>query len=316
MNHQHHPHHTFVGIDVAKHTFDVSDDRSGCVARYEYDEHGLQRLIGYLRQHAPELIVVEATGGLERTLHHVLVDAGYPVAIVNPRQVRDYARAFNRLAKTDAIDARTIASFARTVRPRPTERPEKHEAMLHALVTRRRQIIGERVRESNRLERTHDREIRQMIEEVIALYTRHLTRIEEQIAAIIDACGELQERAAILRSTPGVGPATTGTLVAELPELGRLNRGQIAKLVGVAPINRDSGLMRGRRTTVGGRRNVRNALYMATLVASRHNPVIRTFYQRLLANGKSKMVALVASMRKLLTILNVMIATRQQWRNA
>ena len=312
MNSQHY--HTSVGIDVAKHSFDLATSRSKQVRHFTYDDHGLGELVKHLRTVKPRLVVLEATGGLERRLHRSLTPVGFNVAIVNPRQIRNYARAFNQLAKTDQIDARIIASFAQTVQPRPSELPAKHQDTLRSLVTRRRQVISNRVRETNRLDRTHDGDVRRMIKQAIALYSRQLEQIDRKIAKIIDENRDLQERASILQSAPGVGPATTAALIAELPELGRLNRQEIAKLVGVAPINRDSGMMRGTRTTVAGRTNARNALYMAALVATRHNPTIRAFYQRLLANGKPKMVALVASMRKLLTILNIMIRDNKSWR--
>lgn len=308
-----HQHHTFVGIDVAKHAFDVASNRTKDVRHFIYDQHGLEQFIKHLRTLSPRLVVMEATGGLERRLLHQLIIAGFSVSIVNPRQIRDFAKAFNQLAKTDAIDARIIASFAELVQPRKCELPEQHEQKLQALVTRRRQAIDARVREVNRLDRTHDDQMIAMIQQAIDLYSVQVKQLNEQIEQLIDQTPLLQRRAAILRSAPGIGPATTGALIAELPELGRLNRQQIAKLVGVAPINRDSGQMRGRRTTVAGRTSVRNALYMATLVATRRNPQIAAFYQRLLGNGKSKMVALVASMRKFLTILNLMIARQTPW---
>jgi transposase len=308
-----HHHHTFVGIDVAKQSFDVASNRTRDVRQFIYDQHGLEQLVEHLRTLSPRLIVMEATGGLERRLLHQLIIAGFSVSIVNPRQIRDFAKAFNQLAKTDAIDARIIASFAEVVQPRRCELPQEYEQKLQALVTRRRQVIEARVRKVNRLDRTHDDQMISMIQQAIDLYSRQLKQLNEQIEQLIDQTPALQQRAAILRSAPGIGPATTGSLIAELPELGRLNRQQIAKLVGVAPINRDSGQMRGRRTTTAGRTSVRNALYMATLVATRRNPQIAAFYQRLLSNGKSKMVALVASMRKFLTILNLMIARQTPW---
>jgi transposase len=311
MNSPHH--HTVVGIDVAKHSLEVASNGSRRVRRFGYDELGVRALVTHIATLSPQLVVMEATGGLERGLAHRLLRARFNVAVVNPRQVRDYARAFNQLAKTDAIDARMIASFAEAVRPRSIDLPAAYEEKLQSLVTRRRQVISSRVRESNRLDRTHDREMRRTIQQAISLYTRQLERIDRQMATLIAQTPQLQHRATILRSAPGVGPATTATLIAELPELGRLNRQQIAKLVGVAPINRDSGTMRGKRTTCGGRTSVRNALYMAALVATKHNPIIAAFYQRLIAAGKSKMTALVAAMRKLITILNVMVRDNQPW---
>jgi transposase len=309
-----HHHLTVVGIDVALHTLEVADTSSNQVRSYTHDDPGLQRLIKDLHDLAPDQIVLEATGGLERRLAHALHHAGFDVAIVNPRQVRDFARAFNQLAKTDAIDARIIARFGQVVQPRPMPAPDANALQLQALVARRRQIIHSRVAEANRLARTDDPIVRDMIQAVIDLYHTQLKQVDARIADITQCDESLKQRQELLRSTPGVGPATAGVLIAELPELGRLNRQQIAKLVGLAPINRDSGLMRGKRTTGGGRVTVRNALYMAALVGTRRNPVIGAFYQRLLHNGKSKMVALVACMRKLLLILNSMLRTNQPWR--
>lgn len=308
-----HSHSTVVGIDVAKHSFDLATNHAKEVRQFTYDQHGLEQLVKHLQPLSPALIVMEATGGLERRLLHHLITAGFKVSVVNPRQIRDFAKAFNQLAKTDAIDARIIARFAEVVQPRTCELPEEYQQKLQALVIRRRQVIDARVREANRLDRTADADMIAMIQQAIDLYTSQLAQLDEQIAQLIDHTPPLQQRAAILRSAPGIGPATTGSLIAELPELGRLNRQQIAKLVGVAPINRDSGQMRGKRTTTAGRTSVRNALYMATLVATRRNPTIRAFYLRLISNGKSKMVALVASMRKFLTILNLMIARHTPW---
>lgn len=309
------PHHTFVGIDIAKRHLDVANNDTNDVHRFAYHEEGLRSLKKYLRQRKPQRVVMEATGGLERRLLHDLIHAGFDVAIVNPRQIRDYARAFNKLAKTDAIDARMIASFAAVVQPKSQELPEKTEEKLQSLITRRRQAIANRVRESNRLERTHDSEVRAMIEDAVAFYTKQLEVLNAQIENIIASNEPLRHRAELLRSTPGIGPAAAAALVAELPELGRLNRQEIAKLVGVAPLNRDSGQMRGKRTIAGGRTTVRNALYMPTIVATRFNATIRMYYQRLLAQGKQRMVALVAAMRKLLVILNIMIRDDQPWRN-
>lgn len=313
MNSQHH--HTFVGIDVSKQFLDVDATHPLSQARrFEYDQPGMDQLVKHLRPLTPRLIAMEATGGLERALLHHLLLAGFTVALVNPRQIRDFARAFNQLAKTDQIDARIIASFAQTVQPRACEWPAEHEQKLQALVTRRRQIVRSRAQEVNRLDRIHDADVIALIQQVIDLYSAQLQHVNRQMERLINESQPLQERAAILRSAPGIGPTTAGTLIAELPELGRLNRQEIAKLVGVAPMNRDSGLMRGKRTIIAGRTTVRNALYMATLVATKHNPTIRTFYQRLVANGRPKMIALVASMRKFLIILNVMIRQNTPWK--
>ena len=304
----------FVGIDVAKDSLDVAVTDDQTVRRFPYHQTGLQRLAEYIQPLNPELIVMEATGKLEDRLALFLAKAGLHVAIVNPRQVRNYARAFNQLAKTDRIDARVIASFAQTIRPRGYQVPEQRETRLKALVVRRRQVIRSRTQESNRLDRIDDPSIRAMIQQAIEMYTQQISLLDDQIEQTIAASESLTQRQNILCSTPGVGPATAGTLLAELPELGRLNRQEIAKLVGVAPINRDSGLMRGKRTTGGGRITVRNCLYMATLVATRHNPLIRRFYLHLQRQGKPKLVALIACMRKLLVILNIMIRDNEEWK--
>jgi len=307
-------HHIFVGIDVSKAFFDVAATHSKIELRFDYDPKGMANLVRHLRPLRPHQVVLEATGGLERRLANYLIEKGFNVAIVNPRQVRDHARSLNQLAKTDRIDARMIASFATHANLRSYEKPGEIEAKLQALVNRRRQVIEQRVRESNRLGRLDEPETATMIEQAIALYNRQLDTINRRIEEIIRKNSALQKRAAILQSAPGIGPVTTAALITELPELGRLNRQQIAKLIGVAPFNRDSGQMRGRRTTGGGRSRMRKNLYMATLVATQYNPTIRAFYLRLQAQGKPKMVALVAAMRKLIIILNIMIRENQPWR--
>lgn len=313
MNSQHHL--TIVGIDVSLHSLEIADTSSSRVRSVPYDEPGLQRLIKELRILAPDQVVLEATGGIEQRLAHALYHAGFNVAVVNPRQIRDFARAFNQLAKTDAIDARIIARFGQVVQPRSMPAPDENALQLQALIARRRQIIHARVAEANRLARTDDAFVREMIQAVISLYDTQLEQVDARIAEIMQRDETMQQRQELLRSTPCIGPATAGVLIAELPELGRLNRQQIAKLVGLAPINRDSGLMRGKRTTGGGRVTVRNALYMAALVGTRRNPVLSAFYKRLIANGKCKMIALVACMRKLLLILNTMIRNNSPWKS-
>lgn len=302
-----------IGVDVAQDTLDIATSDSNRVEHVVYDQTTLDALVRRWRHHTPQLIVMEATGGLERRLAHHLLQAGLPVAIVNPAQIRCFARAAGQTAKTDAIDARLIARYGRLMQPRPSELPNKHELKLTALVRRRRQVIRTRTAERSRLSRTGDPAMRRLIRQAITLYSTQLELINDEIAAILETNETMQQRAAILRSVPGVGPATAGALIAELPELGRANRQEIARIVGVAPINRDSGLMRGKRITSGGRAHVRKTLYMATLVATRHNPTIRNFYLRLQAQGKCKMTALVAAMRKLLTILNQMIRDNTPW---
>jgi len=252
--------HTVVGIDVAKASLDVASTGDNRVRHLHYTDAGLKTLARWLNSITPQLVVMEATGGLERRLASHLRHSGFEVAVVNPRQVRDFARARNQLAKTDRLDARILAAFGQIMRPRPTPEPEPARRRLQQLVVRRRQAAHTMVQESNRRDRTEDPAIAAMIEQVLDVYRRQIRRLEADIQAIIDddACLRRQQR--LLESVPGVGPATSSMLLAELPELGRLNRQQIARLVGVAPINRDSGVMRGRRTTGGGRSNVRNAL--------------------------------------------------------
>ena len=310
-------HPIFVGIDVSKDKLDVCVQHApseGCHHVYAYDDPGLKKLADQLKQAHPKLIVLEATGGLERRVSHLLLNRGLPVAVVNPRQVRDFAKAFNRLAKTDKIDANVLADFARVVQPQPASIPAKNRQKIEAMVTRRKQVQGMITQENNRLASTEAPDIRKMILQAVRLYNKQLKKLDDQIAQAIANDETFQQQDSILRSVPGVGPATVGVLLAQLPELGKLNRGQIAKLVGVAPINRDSGTMRGKRITGGGRSSIRHGLYMAALVATRYNPKIKAFYQRLLANRKAKMTAVVACIRKLLVILNTMIRNNQTWK--
>jgi len=303
----------FVGIDVAKYFFDLASSDARRVHRFTFDDQGLSRAVEHLRQVAPKRVLMEATGRLERPLARHLHDAGFDVAVVNPRQIRDHARARGVLAKTDAIDARMIASFAHSVETRLWRLPSKEAEKLTALVTRRRQLIDLRIAETNRLERVEDDEVLDSIHQVLNGVIAQIKNIEKRIAHLLKSTPGIQDRAAILQSVPGIGPTTSAVLVAELPELGALNRQQIAKLVGVAPVNRDTGLFRGKRTIGGGRKHVRNALYMAALVAAHRNPVFKTLYQRLLALGKPKKAALIAVTRKLLTTINVMIRDNQPW---
>jgi transposase len=306
-------HRTFVGIDVSMAKLDVATTDNTRHRVYAYNDQGIEQLAKDLLAVNPHRVVMEATGGIERRVAVWLVQQGLPVAVVNPRQVRDYAKAFNRLAKTDKIDAHIIADFAATVGPRLFAIPHKNRQKIQALVTRRRQVQRMITQENNRISRVEDRQVRTMIRQAIRLYEKQLAKINTQIQRLIDEDEQMQPRAAMIQSVPGLGPVVTGVLLAELPELGQLNRQQIAKLVGVAPVNRDSGTMRGKRTTSGGRHTIRNPLFMAAMVAARFNPKIKVFYQRLVKNGKPKMVALVACMRKLLVILNTMIKNKQTW---
>ena len=302
-----------VGIDVSKDKFDVAVAGRSAVTTFPYSAAGLKKLTALLQQHAAGLVCLEATGGLERRLVEHLHQLGVNVAVVNPRRIRDFARAEDQFAKTDAIDARNIARFAEHMQPRFTPPVSPRQRKLLDLTSRRRQVQHVLVQEQNRLGTAADKDVRRLIRQAIRLYENQLAKVDEQIAQLIDEDEQLQAKAALLKSVPGIGPATVGALLAELPELGQLNRREIARLVGVAPTNRDSGKLRGRRTTGGGRAQLRKALFMSTLVATKYNLKIRAFYERLLARGKTKMVALIAAMRKLLTILNIIVREQQPW---
>lgn len=302
----------FVGIDVAKARVDVAVRPGGDGWSVVYDEAGVSGLEDRLQALGPTAVVLEATGGLEVPLASALATAGLPVVVVNPRQVRDYAKATGRLAKTDALDAQVLAHFAEAVRPpvRPLRDDDTQE--LNAMATRRNQVMTMLVAEKNRLSRSIP-SVRPSIQTHIAWLEQELKDLDDGLRRTLRRGPVWREKDDLLRSVPGVGEQLSLSLLAYLPELGTLNRKQIAALVGVAPINRDSGTMRGHRAVWGGRARVRIVLYMGALVASRYNPVIREFYQRMLAAGKSKKVALTACMRKLPVVLNSMINSGQHW---
>lgn len=302
----------YVGVDVSKDQLDVAVVPSGEMYSFANDEEGIRDLVAALTPMAPRIVVLEATGGLEIAAAGMLGVSGLPVAIINPRQGRDFARASGRLAKTDAIDAQVLAEFACRMQPEPRPLADEQTQRLSALITRRRQVIEMIVAEKNRLRRAH-LEVTKRLKAHIDWLEHELEEVDDELSNEIRRSPLWREQENLLRSVPGVGPVLSATLLAQLPELGTLNRKEIAALVGVAPLNRDSGRWRGHRTCWGGRAKVRSALYMATLAALRHNSVIRTFYDRLLANGKLKKVALVACMRKLLTILNAMMRDGQPW---
>jgi len=306
----------FVGIDVAKDRLDVHVRPSGEAFAVARDGEGLMALIERLRALEPALIVLEATGGFETTVAAAVAGAGLPLAVVNPRQIRDFARAIGQLAKTDALDAAAIARFAGAVRPEPRPLPDDQTRLLAELVARRRQIIEMMTAERNRRSHLSRPRLIKGLDRHLAGLQKDLSEIEQEIDTTIRGTPAWREREDLLISVPGVGPNLARTLLADVPELGKLDRKQIAALIGVAPINRDSGTLRGRRTTWGGRAKVRAALYMAALVASRHNPVLAAFYNRLLAAGKPKKLALTAVMRKLLVILNAMLRDKRQWQPA
>lgn len=310
-----HPSLVCVGIDISKAQLDIVVEPGGESLTVPYDGPGLATLITRLSQLAPRRIVVEATGGLERALLRALVDAALPIIAVNPRQVRDFAKATGQLAKTDALDAAVLARFAIVIQPPERALPDPQTQELAAVLARRRQVLAMQRAEQNRLDRAPAR-VRKRIEAHLRWLSAELTRLDEDLDAMIAQSPVWREREDRLQSVPGIGPVMSRTVLAELPELGLLNRKQVAALVGVAPFNRDSGRLRGHRTIGGGRAPVRTALYMATLVATRWNPVIRQFYQRLRTAGKPPKVALVAAMRKLLTILNAMVHHGTPWRSA
>ena len=306
----------FVGVDVAKAELVVAVRPSGARWAVANDEAGRRTLVERLRAEPPQVVVLEATGGYELPAVAALVAAGLPVVVVNPRQVRDFARSTGQLAKTDRLDAAVLALFAERVQPPVRVLPDAATQALDALVARRRQLVEMLVAEQNRLGMARGRGTRAItvsIKQTIAFLTRQLATTDHELGTMIRESPVWRERDDLLQSVPGIGPVVAHTLLATLPELGQLNRRAIAKLVGVAPLNRDSGTWRGRRTIHGGRAHVRAAVYMAALVASRHNAVLRTFYQRLIADGKPKKLVLVACMRKLLTILNTMLRTQQPW---
>jgi transposase len=302
-----------VGVDVSKQWLDVHVHGEGESRQIGNDADGLRALLEEMKSIQPERIVFEATGGYERRAVKALSEAGFAVAVVNPTRVRRFAQALGILAKTDKIDAQVIAHFAHVARPAANSQRTPLEERLAACVERRRQLLVELVAEKNRLSTCPDC-VRQGVEEHILWLEEHIALLEADIQACIEQKPEWRRRAAIIDSVPGVGPVTASTLVAELPELGILNRQKIAALAGVAPFNKDSGPKRGKRRISGGRSGVRRVLYMATLSAVRFNPVIRAIYESLLKRGKEKKVALIACMRKLLVIINAMVRKGETWR--
>ena len=306
----------YVGIDVAKDRLDVHLRPTGESFAVARDGEGLEQLTARLTPLAPALIVLEATGGFERTVAAALGAARLPLAVVNPRQIRDFARAVGQLAKTDALDAAVIARFAEAVRPEPRPIPDAAAQALGEMVARRRQIIEMMTAERHRKRQLVQPRLVKGADRLLALLQKELSALEGDIGEAIRGTPAWRETEDLLKSVPGIGDATARTLLAELPELGRLDRRRIAALVGVAPLNRDSGTMRGRRTTWGGRASVRSALYMAAFVARRKNPLIATLYQRLRAAGKPYKVAMTACIRKLLVILNAIVRDQTPWQLA
>lgn len=305
----------FAGIDVSKRALDVALRPSGISWRSTNDETGIQDVVERLQGERPAVIVLESTGGLERRVVASLALAGLPVAVVNPRQVRDFAKATGRLAKTDALDAAVLAHFAQTIQPTPRPLPDAQAQRLTALVERRQQLVNMLTAEKNRAQQALPA-VRGHIQSHIAWLDQALQELDTELDQTLQASPLWREREQLLRSVPGIGPVTALTLIAELPELGQGSAKHVATLVGLAPLNRDSGAWRGTRAIWGGRRHVRAVLYMAAVVAVRHNPVLRVFYQRLLAAGKPKKVALTACMHKMLIILHALVRQQTPWQYA
>jgi transposase len=303
----------FVGIDIASEKIDIAAHQSERQWSFANTEEGIAQTLSCLTRVSPALVVMEATGGMELPLAAALAAAGIPLAVVNPRQVRDFAKATGRLAKTDSIDAKVLAHFAYTFQPTPRPLPDLQTQELTAILTRRHQVVEMITAESNRLRAARTTAVRERIQAHILWLKGELTNVDAELGKTIRQSPVWREKDDLLQSVPAVGPVVSTTLLAHLPELGTLNRRQISALVGLAPFNRDSGTLRGKRTIWGGRATVRSVLYMSTLVATRYNPVIRDFYQRLCAAGKAKKVALTACMRKLLTILNAILKHRTPW---
>lgn len=304
---------TWAGIDVSKKHWDVAIADGKRVDRFDANASGGLKLVALLKQAHVTHVCLEATGHYERPLVEVLREQQMPLSIVNPRQVRDFARASGQLAKTDQLDARVIARFGTLLQPALTEKKSENQEKLSSLRARRRQVVDTLVQEKNRLDTQPDIDARRLIEDAVEFYQEQLESVEEQIRQLVKSDVKFQRRVDLMVSVKAVGGTTATALLAEIPELGTLSGRQAARLSGLAPINRDSGMFRGRRMIGGGRAGVRKALYMPTLVAIRYNPVIKKFYEQLIARGKAKMTAITACMRKLLLILNAILRENKPW---
>lgn len=305
-------HTDFVGIDVAKDSMEVTVHEGNERWNFPNDEAGLAKLVTKMNKVSPCLIVLEATGGYERMVSAELQSKGFPVAVVNPRQIRDFARSAGILAKTDILDAKVISHFAAKMQPAPRILPTEAAKKLGSILIRRRQVVTMLTAEKNRLQQA-DPAVRKRVKKHVTWLEKELKDINKELKQMVQDDPEWKKKDEIIQSVPGVGPNLSITILADFPELGILNRKQIAALGGVAPFNRDSGKMRGKRTIWGGRDIVRTATYMATFVAVRCNPLLKSFFDRLIAAGKPRKVALVACMRKLLCILNAMLKNRTTW---
>jgi transposase len=304
---------TFAGIDVAKAKLDVFVDQGGKRRSFDNTADGIEQLIRFLQPLGLSLVVLEATGRYERAAAIGLMDAGLEVAVVNPRQVRDFARSTGRLAKTDAVDAQVLASFGRLIGPRPTPRPTDDQLRLEALVARRRQVVNMRTMELNRAKQTTDKFAARLLEQHVDQLKKQIQKLDREIARFVERNDDWRGKSELLQSVPGIGVGTARALLAELPEIGSLNHKQVAALAGLAPYADDSGTLRGVRRIGGGRAPVRTALYMAAVTAVRRNPVIKAFAQRLEGLGKPYKVLITACMRKLLVTLNAIIKSGQPW---
>ncbi len=305
----------FVGVDVSKDWLDVSARPGLRHKRFKNDPKGIARATSFLVGLSTEIVAVDSTGGLENSIVASLGVAGVPVVVVNPRQVREFARATGKLAKTDAIDAEVLAHFAEAIKPEVRPLPTAEAQELKALLTRRYQVVEMLVAEKSRLARQRIRVVQRRLEQHIGFLERELDDLDRELKQMIEESPMWRAKDEILRSVPGIGPVASVTLLSGVPELGTVSHKQIAALVGVAPLNRDSGVYRGKRSIWGGRGRIRRTLYMAALSATRVNPAIRDFYHRLTEAGKPKMVAIVACMRKLLVILNSMLRHGSYWRD-
>lgn len=306
----------FVGVDVSKFTLDVFRPDTGEFSKPDYNDAAVEEFCRSLKGcKKPIMVVMEATGGYETLLLSHLAKHKIDAAVLNPKRIRDFARGIGADAKTDPIDARVISQYAQVVNPQPMAMKSSHEQKHSALVARRNQLLELINQENNRLKQSWDDDAKKSIREVLEMLKKQLKSIDSQLESLIEKDTENQPVIQILKSVKGVGPVTISTIIAELPEIGSLNRSQVAKLVGVAPINRDSGRKSGKRYIGGGRAQVRRVLYMATIVAIRHNPAIKAFYQQLKSKGKESKVAIVACMRKFVCLLNFLIKTNQLWEN-
>ena len=305
-----------VGIDVSKARLDVAIGSTGSVRGFDNDAAGHADLVEHLRAAAPARVIVEATGGYERGAVAAIAAAGLPVIVLNPRRAREFARAAGVLAKTDKLDAKVLALYAETLKPPPRPLPSEQQRALEDLVARRAQLVGMLTQEKNRLGQAASPRIRKSIEAIMEAIKEQIDDAEDDIAKEIENSSVWKDAAERMDSVPGVGFKTACVLLANLPELGTLSRQRIAALAGLAPVNRDSGKMRGKRSIIGGRADVRTALFMAALSAVRHNPHIKKFYDKLVKAGKPKKLALTAAAHKLLTILNAILREKTSWRTA